>query len=268
MRKIRYLLLICILAQFVSSCSTKTNINYMENIQKIALETSKENAVSTIQPGDLFVILVSAKDNNVAKPFNQNYSSTESSIFSNPSTNVPQPQSTISGPTYTVSTKNTIDFPILGEFETKDKTMEDLKSEIQQKLKKYIKDPTVSIRMLNFKISVLGEVVKAGRYTVPDGQALSLLDALAMAGDLTIYGEREKILLLRNVDGKTTSNLIDITKADFINSPYYYLKQNDILFVSANKTRQNASKFGPQTAVWISVASVALGLLALFINKK
>ncbi|MBS1573590.1 MAG: polysaccharide biosynthesis/export family protein [Bacteroidetes bacterium] len=267
MKKIAYLFLSAIL--LLSACKSKTNINYMENLQQVALTASKENAILTIQSGDQLVILVSAKDNNVVKPFNQNYSSSENPLYSSASSNVPtQTQVPIAGPTYTVSATNTIDFPIIGTIATKDKTIDQLKEDLQSKLKKYIKDPSVSIRTVNFKISVLGEVNKSGRFTIPDGQTLSVLDAIAMAGDLTIYGEREKVMVLRNVDGVTTSSTLDISKADFIISPYYYLKQNDIVVVPANKTRQNSAKYGPQSSVWIAIASVAIGLLALFLNRK
>ncbi|WP_164472000.1 MULTISPECIES: polysaccharide biosynthesis/export family protein [Amniculibacterium] len=268
MKKKSYLFLISTILVVLTSCKSKTNINYMEDIQQVALASSKENSVFTIQPGDHLMILVSAKDNNVAKPFNQNYSSSENPLYSTPSSNVPtQTQVPFSGPTYTVGADNSIQFPELGLIRTENKSTEQLKNELQDRLKKYIKEPSVSVRLVNFKISVLGEVNKAGRFTVPDGQNINVLEAIAMAGDLTIYGERNKIMVLRNTDGTPVSHTIDISKSEFINSPYYFLKQNDIIVVPANKTRQNASAFGPQTTVWISVASVALGLLALFVRK-
>jgi polysaccharide export outer membrane protein len=240
----------------------------MEDLQKQALQASKENALLTIQPGDQFIILVSAKDNNVVKPFNQNYATSETPLYSGASTNVPtQTQVPMTGPTYVVSTDYSIDFPVIGAIEVKNKTVESLKLDIISKIKRYVKEPSVSIRLVNFKISVLGEVNKSGRYTVPDGQNVNVLEAIAMAGDMTIYAERNKIMLIRNVDGTPTSQIIDVSTSDFINSPYYYMKQNDIVVVPANKTRQNASMFGPETTIWISVASVAIGLLALFIKR-
>lgn len=268
MKKISYLLFVFALIISLSSCKTKTNVNYMEDLQSKALQTSRENTVLTIQPGDQMIILVSAKDNAVAKPFNQNYSTSETPLYTGASTNVPtQTQVPSTGPTYTVSPENTIDFPEIGVISTQNKTISQLKNELQNLLTRYIKSPSVSIRMVNFKVSVMGEVNRSGRYTIPDGQNISILEAIAMAGDMTIYAERNKIMLIRNTDGVPSSHIIDVSKSDFISSPYYYLNQNDIIVVPANKTRQNASMFGPQTSVWISVASVALGLLALLVNK-
>lgn len=232
------------------------------------MQSSKENSVFTIQSGDQLVILVSAKDNDVTRPFNQNYSSSDVSQYSVASTNLPvQAQTSVSGPTYTVSSGHTIDFPELGVISTKDKTTEQLKDELRNKLTRYIKNPTVSVRLTNFKVSVLGEVNHPGRFNIPDGQSATLLEAIAMAGDLTIYGEREKILILRNTGGDPEYHTIDISKSDFVNSPYFYVKQNDQIIVPANRARRNASSFGPQSTVWISIASVALGLLALFVRK-
>lgn len=240
----------------------------MEDLQRQALQSSKEIAQLTLQPGDQLIILVSAKDNNVVKPFNQNYATSETPLFSGANTNVPtQTQVPMTGPTYVVSSENTIDFPIVGAIKTENKTIEVLKQDITEKLKRYVKEPSVSIRLVNFKISVLGEVNKSGRYTVPDGQNVTILEAIAMAGDMTIYAERNKIMLIRNTEGQASSQIIDVSKSDFVHSPYYYLKQNDIIVVPANQTRQNASMFGPQTTIWISVASVAIGLLALFIRR-
>lgn len=251
----------------IISCKSNLNINYLEDIKQVTMQSSKEHSVFTIQPGDQLVILVSAKDNDVTKPFNQNYSSGDVSQYSVASTNLPiQAQSSVSGPTYVVSSGHTIDFPELGAINTKDKTTEQLKDEIRDKLTRYIKNPTVSVRLTNFKVSVLGEVNNPGRFNIPDGQSATLLEAIAMAGDLTIYGEREKILVLRNTDGNPEYHTIDISKTDFVNSPYFYIKQNDQIIVPANKTKQNSSSFGPQTALWVSIASVAIGLIAIFVR--
>ena len=248
----------------VFSCRVKQDIDYMQNIEQTAIQTSIQNSKFTIQSGDQLVVFVSAKDMDVAKPFNQNYSSSEISQFSLPSSNLPmQGQSSVSGPTYIVDSNGFVQFPILGNLDTKGKTLEQFRENLKERLKQYIKDPGVSVRNTNFTITVLGEVNKTGQFLMPTGQSVTILSALGLAGDLTIYGQRKNILVIRNIDGVTTKEYLDLTNAELINSPYYYVKQNDVIYVSPNNSRKNASSYGPQTGVWISVASVIVGLLAL-----
>lgn len=269
MRKI-YLSLILGTILSVASCKTKDNINYMKGVDsEINTQISAQSSITTIQPGDQLIIVVSAKDDDVVKPFNKNYSASDISQFSESNINMPMQAQTksLSVPTYIIDSNNLLDFPNIGIIDTKGKTIEDLKKDLTSKVSKYVKDPTISIKTNNFKVTVLGEVNKPGHIIMPEGQVVTLLSALGMAGDLTIYGIRNNIMVVRNVDGNITKEYVDISKQDFINSPYFYLKQNDIIYVTANQTRINSSNFGPQTAVWISVASIIVTILALVIKK-
>lgn len=264
MRKILSVILMAAVFCVIFSCKTRTDIDYLQNIEQTAIDASVQSSNFTIQPGDMLMISVTAKDNEVAKPFNQNYSSSDISQYSIPSNNLPmQAQSSISGPTYIVDSKGNIQFPILGELSTNGKTIEQFRDDIKDRLTKYIKNPGVNIRTTNFKITVLGEVNKPGAYVIPDGQSMSVLGALALAGDLTIYGQRKNVLVIRNVDGVTSKAYLDLTDANIINSPYYYVKQNDAIYVTPNNTKKNSSSYGPQTGIFISIASVVVGLLAL-----
>ncbi|WP_027385128.1 polysaccharide biosynthesis/export family protein [Epilithonimonas caeni] len=248
----------------IFSCKTKQDIDYMKNIEQTAINASVQNSTFTIQPGDQLMISISAKDNDVVKPFNQNYSSSDVSQFSQSSTNLPvQGQSSVNGPSYIVDSKGDIQYPILGELNTSGKTIEQFREILKERLKQYIKEPIVNVRNTNFKVTVLGEVTKSGTYLIPDGQSMNLWSVLGMAGDLTIYGQRKNVLIVRNIDGVTSKEYIDLTDAEFINSPYYYVKQNDVIYVSPNDTRKNSSSYGPQAGVFIAIASVVVGLLAL-----
>lgn len=248
----------------IFSCKVKEDIDYMKNIEQTAIQTSIQTSTSTIQPGDQLVISVSAKDNDVVRPFNQNYSASDISQFSLPSSNLPmQAQTSYTGPTYLVDSKGDILFPVIGVMNTTNKKIEEFRDELQDRLKQYVKNPGVTVRNTNFKVTVLGEVNKAGTYVIPDGQPTTILSVLGMAGDLTIYGLRKTVLVVRNIDGKTTSHYIDLTSAEFFNSPFYYVKQNDVIYVSPNNTKKNSSSFGPQAGIFISIASVVVGLLAL-----
>lgn len=262
MRRALSIIFMASLFCIIFSCKAKEDIDYMKNIEKTAIEKSVQTF--TIQPGDQLVILVTAKDNDVAKPFNQNYSSSDISQYTIPSSNLPlQSQTSVAGPTFIVDSKGNIQYPILGELSTTGKSIEVFRDELKEKLKQYIKDPNVNVRNTNFKVTVLGEVNKTGTYLIPDGQSMTILGILGMAGDLTIYGQRKNVLVIRNIDGSTTKEYIDLTNAEFINSPYYYVKQNDVIYVSPNNTRKNSSAYGPQAGIFISIASVLVGLLAL-----
>lgn len=266
----KYLIITIILAIVsfsISSCKPKANINYMQNVEEVALQTSIENAKSTIQPNDQLVILVTAKDLDVVKPFNQNYSSGQIYQYSNPSANSPtQNQTSVSGPTYIVDSYGDIDFPVIGKVNTNGKTLEELRDTLKEKLSKYIINPNVSLRNTNYKVTVLGEVNRPGTYNIPEAQT-TILSALGLAGDLTIYGKRNDILILRNINGNVSKERVDLTKADFINSPFFNLKQNDVIVVGANETKQKTSRLDPNAGIYISVASIVVTILALIFKK-
>lgn len=255
----KYLLFICMpILLSINSCKPKQDIDYMRNIEDVAIKTSIRESNSTIQPADQLIIFVLAKDNEVAKPFNQNYYSADMSQY----TSMPSRSASVE-PSYIVDSKGNIDFPVLGTLNTTNKTIEQFKSELKESLKKYIKDPGINIRTINYKVTVLGEVNRTGTIPIQDGQPTTIWNVIGLAGDLTIYGQRKNVLLIRNVDGETTKHYIDLTDAELFNSPYYYVKQNDVIYVSPNKARKSASSYGPQVGIWISVASVLLGVLAL-----
>ena len=252
---------------FLSSCSSKKKLDYLQNIESVALEASMKNAKSTIQPNDQLVIMVTAKDMDVVKPFNQNFSSGQILQYSLPSNNVPaQSQTSASGPTYVVDSQGNIEFPVIGKINTENKTTEELRDILKKEISKYVLNPQVSVRNTNYKITVLGEVNRPGTYNIPDAQT-TLLEVLGLAGDLSIYGNREDILVLRNIDGTMTKERIDLTKADFINSPFFYLKQNDVIIVSPNETKQKSSRLDPNAGIYISVASIVVTILALIFKN-
>ena len=269
MNKNLFLLFICALL-LVTSCKTKekaSELNYLQNVEQIATEASLHTSASTIQKGDQLIILVTAKDMAVVKPFNQNYSSSEISQYSVPNSNNPtQGQSQFSGPTYLVDSENNIDFPILGKINTEGKTLVEFKDELSNRLKSYIINPSISAKITNYKVTVLGEVNKPGQYVIPDGQT-TFLNALALAGDLTMFGKRDDVLLVRNEDGEITKQRIDLRDANFINSPYFQLKQGDVIYVSANQTKDKTSRLDPNMPIYISVAGIIVTILALVFKK-
>ena len=267
MKKSIFVLLINLVFILLNSCTSKKKLDYLQNIESVALEASMKNAKSTIQPNDQLVIMVTAKDMDVVKPFNQNFSSGQILQYSLPSNNAPtQSQTSASGPTYVVDSQGNIEFPVIGKINTENKTTEELRDILKKEISKYVVNPQVSVKNTNYKITVLGEVNRPGTYNIPEAQT-TVLEVLGLAGDLTIYGNREDILVLRNIDGTMTKERIDLTKADFINSPYFYLKQNDVIIVSPNETKQKTSRLDPNAGIYISVASIVVTILALIFKN-
>ena len=230
-----------------TSCSQNKHIAYYQNINQL-----QENAVlfnPKIQTDDLLTIVVSAQDPEVAAPFN--LTATMTPI---PSGQAGQGQ--LQQQLYLVDNQGLIQFPILGEIKAGGLTKTEFTTLLKSKLKNLIKDPIVNIRIVNFKVTVQGEVIRPGSFTVPS-ERITLPEALSLAGDLTIFGKRENIIIIREENGKRTHNIIDITKADFINSPYYYLSQNDLIYVEPNKAKTNTSSLFTQNfPIWISIASL------------
>lgn len=264
--KIRSILLLLVAILTIASCRTRNDINYLQDVDKAATETALQMENNTLQPGDQLVINIMAKDLDVVKPFNQNYSSGQ--ILQNPqlSGNVSPTIPTTSGPTYIIDQNGEIDFPVLGKLYTKGLTLDKFKESLYNRIIRYVKYPTISVKLINFRVSVMGEVARPGEYVIADGQT-NLMKALALAGDLTMYGVRDNILLVRTIDGKMEKVRVDITRSDFINSPYYNLKQGDVIYVSANKTKEKTSRLDPNMPIYISVASIVVTILALVFKK-
>lgn len=244
------------------SCKPQENFNYMKNIEEVAVNTALQKSKNTLQTGDQLVIMVTAKDMDVVKPFNQNYSSAELVQPNQPGGNTGMMSTQTSGPIYIVDEHGDIDFPVIGKINTVGKTTTELKDILREKIAFYVKNPSVNLRLTNFKVTVLGEVNRQGDYVISNGNA-TLLNALGLAGDLTVYGKRDNVLVVRNVDGNITKERVNLADANFINSPYFYLKQGDVIYVSANNTREKTSRLDPNAGIYISVASIVVTILAL-----
>lgn len=242
------------------SCASRKEVVYYQNIDSMSFKEKTASYEIKIQPDDLLSIIVSAEDPEIAIPFNLTTVSMPSTANLNAATGVATMQ------TYLVDADGTIDFPVLGKIKVGGLTRSQVLQLFQDKIGKYIKNPIINIRNTNFKISVQGEVNNPGTYPVSSDR-VTLIEALSMAKDLTIYGKRNNILIIRDIDGLKSYNRVDITKADFINSPFYYLAQNDVVYVEPNKSRVNAAAVGPNTGVIISVTSILITLITLVITR-
>jgi polysaccharide biosynthesis/export protein len=242
------------------SCAERKDLVYYQNIDSLAQSEKANSYEIKIQADDLLMIIVSADDPETAMPFNLSFVSVPSAS----NLTATRGQETIQS--YLVNSNGDIDFPILGKIKVGGLTRSDVLKTLKNKLEKYIKNPIVNLRIMNFKVSVQGEVNLPGTFPV-SSERLTLIEALSMAKDLTIYGKRNNILIIREIDGLKSYNRVDITKADFINSPFYYLAQNDVVYVEPNKTRINGAAVGSNTNVIISVTSLVITLVTLIITR-
>lgn len=243
------------------SCKPRTELVYYQNIDSLASSEQSNSYEIKIQPDDLLLIIVSADDPETAIPFNLS----TISIPSAGSVNAAQGQQTMQS--YLVDADGSIDFPILGKLKVAGLSRTEVMYLLDSKIAKYIKNPIINLRLMNFKISVQGEVTNPGTYSVSSDR-VTLIEAISMAKDLTIYGKRDNILIIRELNGVKSYNRVDITKADFIYSPFYYLAQNDVVYVEPNKTKINGAAVGANTGVIISVTSLLITLVTLIVTAK
>src|SRR5690606_29463957 len=207
------------------SCASNKKILYLQD--PAAVNSAIQSYANVIEPDDNLMITVTSEDPELAMPFNLMYLTTKSTEMRNVGNDPAMG--------YLVDENGQIDFPILGKINIAGMTRTEAEQKIKDLLKPHLANPGVNLRVLNFKISVLGEVKNPGVQTI-QGERVTVLQALSAAGDLTIYGKRDEITILREEKGVRTINEVDITSTDFINSPYYFLSHNDVVYVKPNKT--------------------------------
>jgi polysaccharide export outer membrane protein len=250
-----------LVALLLFSCASRKDSVYYQNIDSLAGQEKQNSYEIKIQPDDLLMIIVSADDPETAIPFNL------SSISVPSASNMTAMRGQETMLSYLVDAGGTIDFPVLGKLAVGGLSRSELMQLLEKKIAKYIKNPIINIRIMNFKVSVQGEVTLPGTYPVTSDR-VTLIEAISMAKDLTIYGRRDNVLVIREVNGVKSYNRVDISKADFINSPFYYLAQNDVVYVEPNKTRINGAAVGANTGVIISITSLLITLVTLIVTAK
>ncbi|MGB2274057.1 MAG: polysaccharide biosynthesis/export family protein, partial [Flavicella sp.] len=168
--------------------------------------------------------------------------------------------------TYLIAKDGSIEFPQLGKLYVAGLSRLEAIAMLKEKLIPYLVDPVVNIQLLNFKVTILGEVKKPGSYTVQN-ERITVLEALGLAGDLSIFGERHNVLLIRETEKGKEYKRIDLTSRDFFDSAYYYLQQNDVIYVEPNKPRINSSANSSTTGVLISITSILITIATLVIRS-
>lgn len=246
----------------VASCTSYKKVPYLQNSEE--LQNLAQNSglfEAKIQPNDLLNIIVVSPKNSAASMEYNLLVPRISEESSNTLTSQPALQS------YLVDKDGNIEFPVLGTLHVAGLTRSELEKMILDKVKdSFTEQPVVTVRFTDFKISVLGEVASPGTYTIKN-EKVNVFEALAMAKDMTVYGKRDNVKLIReDVNGKKEIHNLNMNDVSIITSPYYYLQQNDVLYVTPNKAKARNSDIGSTTSLWFSATSIAISLVSLLYN--
>lgn len=246
----------------LASCGSVKNVAYLQNSDEVSTSNSNFLYDARIMPKDILTITVSTINPDAATPFN----------LTVPTPFNTQTRSSYSQPAlqrYLVDNNGCIDFPVLGRLEVGGLTKSMCEKMIHDKIMPYLnasENPVVTVNMANYKISVLGEVNRPGMFNVSN-EKINIFEALAQAGDLTIYGVREKVKLIREYDnGRKEIYTVNLNDANLISSPYYYLQQNDIIYVEPNTVKARNSSIGQSTTLWFTATSILISVASLIVN--
>ncbi|MFI3320237.1 MAG: polysaccharide biosynthesis/export family protein [Rikenellaceae bacterium] len=255
-------LLLLMVVVMATSCATQKKIAYLQDVQpNVEFEYAEANDIK-IQPADMVSILVTSKNSELAAMFNKQVSGAMGGSTGGSS-------SELSG--YIVNSKGYIDFPVLGEIHIAGMTKEAIAEYIKTTLvsKRLVNDPIVTVSFMNLQYHVLGEVSSPGKYDIDKNQT-TIFEALSEAGDLTIYGQRDRVFLTRNVGDKKVTYQVDLRSHDIYKSPAFFVQQNDMIYVEPNNVRASQSTINGNTVksatFWMSLASFLTTMVLLFAN--
>ena len=255
MKKLFFPIVIMTIVLLLNSCTSAKQVSYFQNIDSISLAASKGLYDAHIMPKDQLTITVVTSDPSTSQPFNLSIQSTLSADGRLNS-------SSGSLLSYLVDNNGDIDFPVVGTIHVAGLTKNQCEELIKSKIKPYLAEseaPVVTVSMSSYRVTVAGEVASPKK--------MSVLEALAQAGDLSIYGRRDNVLLIReNADGQKEAHRLNLNDANIINSPYYYVQQNDYIYVEPNKVKAKNSAIGQSTTLWFSFVSILTSVASLVVN--
>lgn len=271
MRLIRNICLCTVTILAITSCDSSKNVTYLQDIDVNTISTVDSEHSITIQPKDMLSIVVTSKDPELSAMFNLPTVSYQTGSEITSERNSSQ---RLMG--YVVDEEGYIDFPALGRIKVADMNRWQLQDYIKEEITRQglLKEMVVTVEFMNFKISILGEVKTPGSYKI-EGDKVTILEAISMAGDLTIYGKREEVYVIREEGDERTTYNVDLRSTSLFKSPVYYLKQNDIVYVQPNKVRAGQSTINENNmksvTLWMSIASLlsSIGvLISTIINNR
>ena len=250
MKKILLPLVAILAVMFMDSCTTSKQVPYMQNIDSISLAASQYLYEARIKPKDALYITNLTVSRRLTT--GGEISSGGGSLQS-----------------YLVENDGTINFPVVGRVSVVGLTKQECERTLESKIAPYLaktEKPVVTVRMASFRVTLMGDF-SSPKVVPVTTEKMSILEAMASAGDLTLYGKRQNVLLIReDATGKKSVHRIDLTDANFINSPYYYLQQNDVIYVEPNATKAKNSALGQSVTIWFSFISISTSVASLLVN--
>ncbi|PWH82378.1 sugar transporter [Algibacter marinivivus] len=249
-----YIIVSAILALlFTSSCTSKKEVVYFQNAKDFETIVDTDTFAPKFKVNDIVSVFVSTFDLEAVAPFNL----TRGGNSNNPEFI-----------DYLIDVDGNIDYPVLGKVKLQGLTVSEAQALFKKKLEDgYLRNPIVNIRILNFRISVLGEVRRPGRYEV-SGERITILEALSLAGDLNIKGKRENVLVIRDFNGTKTYTRVDLRNKELFNSPVYYLTQNDIVYVEPNNSAISSASGDTRIGTIISISSFLITTALIFVTRN
>ena len=258
--RLSYLFLVSCVALLAISCTSYKKIPYLQtkgNVDEIDLFTLAKGSTVRFQPDDVLSITFNTpEEQSIAYDYN---------LPLQPAATNPGEMNINMGTgrqTFMVNKEGEVDIPVLGLIKVEGFTQAELENHLKKTLRKQLKvDPVVTVRLMNFRINVIGEVNRPGAHIITDRDHVNVLEALSMAGDMTLFGSRDKVFVLREMpDGKLKKVKLDISKADVTSNPYFYLRQNDIVYVEPSKVRAQTADISPALGTAISLATFAMSM--------
>ena len=249
----KFIVLCCALGVLVTSCATKQDVVYFQNAKSFETVVDTDTFKAKLKVGDIVSVYVSTLDPLVTAPYNIIIARGSGGRLID----------------YLIDVEGNIDYPVLGKLKLVGLTVEEAKELIKKKFSEgqLLKDPVVMIRVLNFRVTVAGEVRSPGVYPV-SGERVSILEALGMAGDLTIKGRRDNVLVIRDFNGTKTYTRIDLTNKEVFNSPVYYLTQNDYVYVEPNNSAISGASGDIRIGTIITITSFILTTALIFVTRN
>lgn len=246
----------------LSACDAQRRVLYLQDVESGSEIVLPENYIIRLKPLDQITVVVNSKNPELAMPFN---TSTSFNALNGVVTNSTANESSLQ--VLTVDSKGYIVLPVIGKLKVGGLTREEAEAKIEKMIIEgdYIADPKVNVRFANLTVSILGEVTKPGRYNINKDQ-LTIFEALALAGDMSIYGSREDVAVIREKDGKSIVTKLDLRSQDVFSSPAFYIEQNDVIIVSPNKYKAATAEINQNRSFWISLTSTAISLATLVIT--
>lgn len=262
MKKLLIPIVILTFVLLLNGCSSAKQVAYFQNIDSISLAASKGLYDAHIMPKDQLTITVTTTDPDAAKPFNLAVESTVGAggkLGGGSGSLLP----------YLVNNDGNIEFPVVGTLHVAGLTRTECEQLIKSKIKPFLaegENPVVVVQMSSFRVTVAGEVTSPTVVSVTN-EKMSILEALAQAGDLSIYGRRDNVLLIREgLDGKKEAHRLNLNDANIINSPYYYVQQNDYIYVEPNGVKAKNSAIGQSTTLWFSFVGIVTSIASLVVS--